>query len=243
MTLLAPVLVLLFIGGLLFLVMRHVLTRHFTQATGHLYTLSQETLAQQETLKKKMLEGDRHYQEQLAKAQEEGNKIKNRILSEAELAKQQVIDEARREAERIVQQALQTRQALQKELSESMESKAVEWAGQLLEGALPEELREAAHAQWVDGLMKNGLVKTEGLSQKSKVDKAKVVSAFPLTPAQKKLLGSRLQEAMGLEVKLEEEVDARLVAGLVITLGDLVFDGSLASRLKEIARHAQNRIQ
>ena len=240
MTLLAPLLLLLFIGALMFLALRFVLTQHFTKATGHLYALSQETLLQQETLKKKLMEGDRHYQEQVAKAQEEGNKLRVKILQEAEVAKQEVINQAHKEAERIVQQALQTRDALHKELTESMESRAVERAAQLLREALPQGLRQAAHTQWVDELMLNGLIEVEKLEVPEGTREVRVASAFPLTSSQKKILCDRLRKVLGFEVTLQETVEASLVAGLVITVGQLVLDGSLASRLKEAARNAQN---
>jgi F0F1-type ATP synthase membrane subunit b/b' len=240
MTLLAPLLLMLFIGALMFLALRFVLTQHFTKATGHLYALSQETLLQQEGLKKKLMEGDRHYQEQIAKAQEEGNKLRSKILQEADVAKQEVIQQAHKEAERIVQQAIQTRDALQKELNESMDAKAVERGAQLLQGVLPQGLRQAAHSQWVDELILNGLISVEKLQVPDGAKEVKVASAFPLTPAQKKVLSDRLQKALGFEVTLQEKVEASLVAGIVITIGSLVLDGSLASRLREAARNAQN---
>ena len=57
---------------------------------------------------------------------------------------------------------------------------------------------------------------------------------------QQRMLHRRLQEKLGRELTMTEAADARLVSGLVITLGSVVLDGSLASKVKQAARHAQH---
>ncbi len=238
---LVPLLVgqLLLFGGLLFL-LRYILIRHATQATGHLQALSQEALAQQEALKKRLEESERQYQEQISKAQDEARQIKAQVLQEATAAQQQMIEQARREAERIVSQAIQARDALHSELTQSFDARAMERACELLQKTLPRVLQEATHAQWLDELIKNGLLPVERIETREEIHEAKVVSAFPLTSTQKKHLLDRLQTALGAPLTLQEVVDPGIVAGLVITLGHLVLDGSLASKLWEAARDAQN---
>lgn len=46
-------------------------------------------------------------------------------------------------------------------------------------------------------------------------------------------LTDRLKEKLGREVALKTEVDPDLIGGLVLHVGDTVFDGSLANRLKQ----------
>lgn len=220
-------------------VLRRLLGRHATTATTHLQGLSQEYLKKHEELKKHLEEGERHYQEQLAKAQEETQQLKIQASKEAEAARQHAIEQAHQEAERIIQQAMQARAALQQELTRASDAKAVEQAGGLLERALPKEFRELVHAHWVDGLIKNGLISLERIQSREAIREARAVSAFPLTPAQRKVLLERLQTALGSGVTLQESVDPRLIAGLIVTVGHLVLDGSLASKLLEAARHAQ----
>ena len=45
-----------------------------------------------------------------------------------------------------------------------------------------------------------------------------------------------LKERLGRDVTVTERIDDRLVAGLTMTIGSLVFDGSLASRVQEAMR-------
>ena len=233
---------LILFGGLV-LLLRYILVRHAMHATGRLETLTREAMEQQEALKKRLEESERQYQEQIAKAQEEAREIKADVLKEAQAAKEQAVSEARTEAERIVTQAKAAREALQNELTSSFEMKAVQRACEILQQVLPRVLKEQTHSQWIDDLLKNGSLPLEKVSSKEPLREARVVSAFPLTPSQRKVLLERLQGAVGNPLTLEEEVDPAIVAGLTITLGNLVLDGSLASKIREAARRAEDAAQ
>jgi F-type H+-transporting ATPase subunit delta len=66
---------------------------------------------------------------------------------------------------------------------------------------------------------------------------AEVRSAVPLSDAQRKRLEAALSRATGRKIEAKVVVDPTLVGGVVARVGDLVFDGSIASRLED-ARHA-----
>ena len=63
---------------------------------------------------------------------------------------------------------------------------------------------------------------------------AVVVSAQELTDDQQQTLAAALQKRLGREVKLATRVDPALMGGAIIRAGDLVIDGSIQSRLKEM---------
>ena len=63
---------------------------------------------------------------------------------------------------------------------------------------------------------------------------AEVTTAFALTDSQKSALSSALEQRMGLKVELEEVIDAQLVGGAVIKVGDLVIDGSAKGRVEKL---------
>ncbi|MBI3570879.1 MAG: F0F1 ATP synthase subunit delta [Gammaproteobacteria bacterium] len=66
---------------------------------------------------------------------------------------------------------------------------------------------------------------------------ATVTSAFTLEPEQLKTLSAALKRKLGREVNLTAQTDKALVGGIVIRAGDLVIDGSVRSRLAELATH------
>ena len=234
-------LLLLFVGFLA--VLRYVLTRYAVQATGHLQTLSQETLAQHESLKRRLEESEQQARMQLAKAQDDASQLKATALHEADETRQQLLIQAREEAERIMQQALKAREAMQRDLTQTIETRALERACDLIREVLPKQLREQTHAQWMDELIVNGLLKLDRLEVPPEVSEARITSAHPLTAAQRKRVQERLQAAAGRAIAVTEATDPRLVAGMTIALGDLVLDGSLATKFQEAARHAQDRLE
>ncbi len=64
--------------------------------------------------------------------------------------------------------------------------------------------------------------------------RARVVSASPLSDAQRERLRRALAERTGSQLELEIEVDASLLGGVVATVGGLVFDGSLRTQLDQL---------
>ena len=63
---------------------------------------------------------------------------------------------------------------------------------------------------------------------------AEVTSAHALNDEQMAALKRALREKLGKDVKLAARVDPALLGGLVVRVGDTVYDASLASRLKRL---------
>ena len=64
---------------------------------------------------------------------------------------------------------------------------------------------------------------------------ATIVSAQEMTDAQKAELMAALKTRFGRDVEATVEVDASLIGGAVITVGDQVIDGSVKGRLQKMA--------
>ena len=63
-----------------------------------------------------------------------------------------------------------------------------------------------------------------------------IVSAYELAPPQVELLAAAIGRRLGHEITMETSVDASLIGGVVIRIGDSVIDASLAGRLRELAQ-------
>lgn len=64
---------------------------------------------------------------------------------------------------------------------------------------------------------------------------AEVISAFPLSDAQKQNLKDALKKRLGKEVTLVTSIDASIVGGAIVRAGDLVIDGSVSGQLEKLA--------
>ena len=66
------------------------------------------------------------------------------------------------------------------------------------------------------------------------IQKAKVTSAVPLTPALREELGLRLVAQTGKTIELEENVDPSLIGGFVLRVGDKQIDSSVRYNLRKL---------
>jgi F-type H+-transporting ATPase subunit delta len=66
--------------------------------------------------------------------------------------------------------------------------------------------------------------------------RATATTAVPLTRADADKLEASLARRLGREVRLETRVDASILGGLVLRMGDRVIDASVATRLRQLRR-------
>tara|TARA_R110002049_G_scaffold2750_2_gene21743 strand:- start:622504 stop:623124 length:621 start_codon:yes stop_codon:yes gene_type:complete len=69
---------------------------------------------------------------------------------------------------------------------------------------------------------------------------ALVKTAVPLDDNLRQQITQRLGQTMNKEVRLQESVDPDLIGGMVIRVGDKVFDSSVANRLNTLARRTRD---
>lgn len=68
------------------------------------------------------------------------------------------------------------------------------------------------------------------------ITKATVVSAMPLSAANKQVINDELQKAIGGTIQLNAKVDATLIGGFVLTVGDRQLDTSVQSALNKLKK-------
>lgn len=65
---------------------------------------------------------------------------------------------------------------------------------------------------------------------------AEVTTAEPLGAPQKKALAAALKSALGQDAKIEENVDANLLGGMIVKVGSRMVDNSLKSKLINLGK-------
>lgn len=72
------------------------------------------------------------------------------------------------------------------------------------------------------------------------ITRGMLVSAVPLTAAQKQAIKERVETELKTSFEVEEKIDAEMIGGFQLRIGDLLFDGSIASRLRELIQEFDN---
>ena len=66
--------------------------------------------------------------------------------------------------------------------------------------------------------------------------RATVTTAVPLAEGERKRLAERVSRRLEAEVRLDARVDPPLIGGLVLQVGDRLYDASVATRLQQLRR-------
>jgi len=195
--------------------------------------LKEENTRKQRELQEKINAAEAVYNDKVAKAEEEVRRLRARAEEEAEKVTRKRIDEAREEAERIVKVAFNKKEKIREEAILEIQKKAPAEASQIFREALSAEVKKIIHGELVEEAV-NHIKKMEKAKFNIKVKSGELASAYSLQGRQKNELCSCISEKLGKKIDFDEKEEKKLIAGLVIRLGNLVIDASLENRLKQI---------
>lgn len=233
------VLLIVLVFVFLVLLLVKILKQHLVQETRHLDELNQDYLKKEEEAEEHLAEAKQKAQETIHQAQQDAERIKEEIVSKMQEEKERVIAVARQQAQDIVQQAEKTRQMLLAEINDRVAKEAIVQACNLIQDTLPEQFKRDVHEHWIQELIKSGFLSLERHRIPADIQEVGITSAFPLGEEQKKSLLKNLKDVLKREIRIKESVDSKIVAGMIIQIGDLVLDGSLKNRIQERSISAQ----
>lgn len=215
---------------------RRIMTQNVVVATKHLEEMNRDYAEKEKKVTRELEEARTKSQEIVSKAQEEAEKLKMEIIKHSEEERDTVIKQARTTSEAIIQQADKSRQQLLGEIDERIAKESIKKACELIQETLPEQLKQIVHTHWVDELIENGFKQAGKLNISEDTHEIRILSAFALNEEQNKRLSRVIKEAVGRPVTVQVVIDPKLVAGLVISIGSLVLDGSLKNKIQEKAK-------
>ncbi len=229
----------LFFGALIYGIYR-LLGKQASQAADRFANLSEEFENKKAEVKKITHEAEQNAEKLITAAQNECEKLRAQTAEDNQQLRLTAVKDARAEAERIVSDAIKARDGIRIELEGQLHTRAVESACDLVLSVFPEPLRLDIHRYWLNELLEHGLEALDRFDSREKINEISVESAFPLSDSERAKILSCVEKKVKLELKLSEQVNARLVGGLRLKLGHLVLEASLISNLTEAARHAKN---
>lgn len=215
---------------------RRIMIQNVSLATKHLDEMSMDYNDKEKKLNLEMQEAKDKADEIMKQAQDEAEKLKLEIVRDAEGQRDKIVGQARTQGEEIIQQADKSRQKLLSEQEDLIQKGAVAKACELIDESLPVEFKQIVHSQWFKDLIDNGFGRLKSLRIPENLQEIKVTSAFSLSAEEKKEVSKKIHEVLGRQVPVKEEVDPKLVAGIVIAFGSLILDGSLKNKIQEKAR-------
>lgn len=229
----------IFFFGLVFVLRKILITSSYSE-TKRLQQLNEENGQKAQELAAKIADADNEYREKMLRIDEEVRLMKQKAKKEIEVLKETIIAKGKAEGDRIVTQALNARDEIRAEIEGQIHERVVDFSRKIFREILGVDEQRLVH----EGLLNNVFEELKSVESDHlkavTIDKAsggvvqvKISHAF--TSQQKKELEAILSSKLGQAITVEEAVDAQIIAGIVITLGSFVVDGSLLSRFKKAA--------
>ncbi|MBL7075927.1 MAG: F0F1 ATP synthase subunit delta [Kiritimatiellae bacterium] len=193
-------------------------------------------------IREQIEEHERVFQQQKIAAEKELDEHRTQADKEVARARDQVLGEAKAEADRLIEQAKRNEEKFRQQISQDMEEKAVLYSGEIFDLVFTEKMAEAVD-QVFTGELLDALDALDSTSITVDTNDVAFTAARPIAPEQKARLEAILKEKFEADIKVQEDIQEDLVAGLAFKLGSLEIDGSLSNRMKEaveeVKKHAR----
>ncbi len=227
--------------ALYFLVFKPIVKRSEQQAERR-EQLMRETVEDREQAAEQL----REVEERLNLLDEEIQQIIDEVYEKNKISQAEFLDATREEARIILQDVLvevQKKQLMEMRTHrDTVINTIFDISGQTIRKVLP----PSVHSSLISGLDQKiwdlgktdmRLVNSIRESLSGKTPSAKVSVAFPLTIEEEQRLVSTFSALADDDVDIDFVIDERLIAGIRVTIGDLIIDNSLLSQL-ESSRNA-----
>lgn len=221
------------LAGLIF-VLKYFMKGHVSGAVEHLQRLNEELVKQQTELKQKMADSEREYQSKMTSLTEDISSKQKQAREEAIKSLEDSKQRALQEREKIIGEAVQTREKMRQEIMAEMDEKAIMHSKNIIAELMTDELGKMFHAALMEEVIA-ALTEVNLQTFQISTDTVQLKTPLPIEAEDKKKIAKILKEKIQKDIQFKEEVDPSLVAGLILTFGTFVVDGSLMNRVAESA--------
>ncbi|MBL7130554.1 MAG: F0F1 ATP synthase subunit delta [Candidatus Omnitrophica bacterium] len=213
--------------------LRFLFHKNLDIALKRLRILEKENLAREAELKDEIKKAEQERLAQVEQGKKEAKEITESAKKEAERLRMNLEQEARRDAQQIVQKGKAEIDKLKRNLSEDIENKASNLSLQMIRHTFSSEGKEVLHHQFIDEVIRQ-IEEIDKSKFLTKTENIQVKTSYPLDNKEKAAIKEVLSKKLGMSVKLQEEIDSELIAGLLIQIDSLIIDGSLQNRLRKV---------
>ena len=218
--------------AILFL-LRFLFSRHLKVALDRLNTLHEENLAKEEELNEELRRAKEESRIEVERGREEAERIIADTKQEANRLRQNLGEEAKVQAAKIITMGKVEAEKLKESVSKEMQGQSVELALRIISELLIDADKVALQYQFANEIIEEiSRLPKEQFNVQSK--EIKVTSSYPLLERQREELKKVLGEKLGGGLEIKEEIDQKLIGGLILNIGGMVIDGTLKNKLQRI---------
>jgi F0F1-type ATP synthase membrane subunit b/b' len=226
----------------LVVILRQIMFSASRKEIERLRELNAENQKKAEKLAKELDRAEREHQRKIEKAEEELKVLRASTREESERQKEQILKKAREDGDKIVNQALSVKERIRQELQGKLQEQSIQLGVRMIGKVLTEDRMKWFH----DGLVNDVIAEMRQIDPATfagiDTNKEGVVrTPYELSNELIQQIGDALTTAAGRNITVLQATDKDVIAGLVITIGSLMIDGSLAGKLRQAADETRNQ--
>ena len=214
-------------------VLRRLMYSASSEEINRLKKLEEDHARRTEELAAKLEAAEKQYKEKITIAEDEARRIAAQAKAQAEKIREDALGVARQESERIVAQAVNTKNKVREEIESQIAQKCAVISQEMVRKVFDSARMRLVHDGFVDETIEE-LEKTDSAKFSVLTEKGEILTPYELPESKKEKIASILSKKASKKISLTEKTDKSVIAGVVIKLGSLVFDGSLSERLKDV---------
>ncbi len=211
--------------------LRKLLYSQISAEKKRLQLMVDESSKKVEVLRGQIEEAKAEYDRKIAQAKEDAQKLMADAQKEAEELRTKHLQETRRETDKMVKAAQAKKESMEREIHSMAARKSIHFSKAIIKQVLTADCLGATHDVMIEEISRQ-IVNIDLGQMREAIKEVEIVTIFPLTKERKEMLRQQLSSKLKMDIELKETIDDSLVAGILIKLGRLILDGSLANKLR-----------
>ena len=213
-------------------VFKMISSRDLNNSLARLRELQEETLIKEEQLKEELEKAKQERFAEIEKGRQQAKRILEEAKKDASTAMISLEDQSKLESQKILDRGKEELEKLKANLLSEIQSQALIFSTEMIELTFSEQGKESLQHQFIEEIIKeiNAIDKSKFSVS---ADRIKVITSFPLNPEERQHLTKVLSTKIENDFTLDEQLDKKLITGLIVEIGALVLDGSLKNKLSK----------
>lgn len=218
--------------GIVLFFLKKMLWSDTESAVNRLQASYEDIKKQKSDLDQKLLAAEHEYKLKKEEAEKVAKELTEKAYLEAAAIKDESFKKAKAESEAIINKAHKSVEKIRSDIRLELELRIIELCGGLFKTILNDNVFEHIHQVFVQDFI--GELATVDLTKVTAEFKTvEIISYKPLDEARQEEIREIVSERLKKKVVVSQIIDEKLLAGMVLKIGGLTLDGSLASRIND----------
>ncbi len=220
--------------GVVIALLRRLIFSDTNSAINRLTKLDNMNREKEKLLARKLEQAQKQIDEQQQVIQDEEQRIKAEARRAANQLHEDIIKKAKEEGDDIIRKAQAARDQIRMDAMIEAEGKMIEICSEILNKTLAAVVQVSMNEKLVEEFIAE-LDKADLSKINSDVNEIEIISSMPVSVADQEKIKKTLQTKLNRQVRLYTNEDPKLLGGILMKIGTMVVDGSLAERVNEAA--------